>query len=156
MRHQNSTCLIAFAGILFLAGLMIAAPVLADNIATLRGGEINQEAAAPMLGKVVNKDLREVRNYPEQPPTIPHKIRGYQINLKANKCLSCHSRRGVGQSQAPMVSITHFMDRDGQTLSAVTPRRFFCTQCHVPQRDVKPLVANDFKDAETVIKEKGN
>ncbi|MBT3288836.1 MAG: hypothetical protein HN380_15920, partial [Victivallales bacterium] len=47
-------------------------------------------------------------------------------------------------SQAPMVSVTHFMDRDGQVLSSVTPRRYFCNQCHVPQLEVKPLVANDF------------
>jgi cytochrome c-type protein NapB len=32
-----------------------------------------------------------------------------------------------------MVSITHFMDRDGQFLASVSPRRFFCTECHVPQ-----------------------
>ena len=31
------------------------------------------------------------------------------------------------KSQAPMVSITHFMDRDGQFLASVSPRRFFCT-----------------------------
>jgi nitrate reductase cytochrome c-type subunit len=32
-----------------------------------------------------------------------------------------------------MVSITHFMDRDGQFLASVSPRRFFektCIDCH--------------------------
>ena len=48
---------------------------------------------------------------------------------------------GPRESQAPMVSITHFMDRDGQFLASVSPRRYFCTQCHVPQHDVKPPVA---------------
>ena len=164
MRHQNSTRLARFPawsaawfiGLLALATLTVSAAAVADSLATLRGNSINQEARAPMMGKQVNTDLRAVRNYPEQPPTIPHKTRGYAINLQANKCLSCHSRRAVGQSQAPMVSVTHFMDRDGQVLSSVTPRRYFCTQCHVPQLAVKPLVANDFVDADAVIKAKGN
>ena len=50
-----------------------------------------------------------------------------------------------------MVSVTHFMNREGQVLAAVTPRRFFCTQCHVPQADVQPPVGNDFEDVDTVI-----
>ena len=183
MRHQNSSRLerarpamrglAAFTGILALvvvavtvSAVSIAGPrsgtvetTEADALATLRGSAINMEQTPPRMGKEVNTDLRPVRNYPEQPPTIPHKTRGYKINLKVNKCLSCHSRRAVEQSQAPMVSVTHFMDRDGQVLASVTPRRYFCSQCHVPQLDAKPLVANDFVDADTVIqviRAKGN
>jgi cytochrome c-type protein NapB len=51
-----------------------------------------------------------------------------------------------------MVSITHFMDRDAQFRASISPRRYFCNQCHVPQRDVKPLVANEFVDIDTVLK----
>ena len=47
--------------------------------------------------------------------------------------------------------ITHFMDRDGQFLASVSPRRFFCTQCHVPQNMVKPPVDNDFVDIDTLL-----
>ncbi len=126
-------------------------PLAGEPIATLRGEALDINPKAPMMTKKVNSDIREVRNYPEQPPTIPHNIRGYQIDLKTNKCLSCHSRTGVGQSQAPMVSVTHFMDRDGQVLAAVTPRRFFCTQCHVPQHLSKPLVENQFIDADALL-----
>ena len=32
-------------------------------------------------------DKREVRNYPEQPPIIPHKIDGYIVDRNSNKCL---------------------------------------------------------------------
>jgi nitrate reductase cytochrome c-type subunit len=32
-----------------------------------------------------------VRNYPEQPPVIPHTTQGYQIDINGNKCLSCHA-----------------------------------------------------------------
>ncbi|NQV99116.1 MAG: nitrate reductase cytochrome c-type subunit [Rhodospirillales bacterium] len=122
--------------------------VAGEPITTLRAGALESNSPAPAMAKPINSDIREIRNFPEQPPTIPHNIRGYQIDLNTNKCLSCHSRKAVGQSQAPMVSVTHFMDRDGQVLSAVTPRRYFCTQCHVPQHDIKPLVENEFIDAD--------
>jgi nitrate reductase (cytochrome), electron transfer subunit len=45
-----------------------------------------------------------------------------------------------------MISVTHFMDRDGQVLADVTPRRYFCTACHVQQTDARPLVPNSFTD----------
>jgi len=135
--------------ILLAAGAALAA----DPVATLRGAELASEPAAPLMAGQSNTDLKQVRNYPEQPPTIPHKIRGYQIDLNSNKCMSCHSRRAVEQSQAPMVSVTHFMDRDGQVLASVTPRRYFCTQCHVPRHTVKPLVGNAFVDVDTVLKQ---
>ena len=123
-----------------------------DQMATLRGAEIATEPGAPTMPKVEDKDLKRARNYPEQPPTIPHKIRGYQVDLNTNRCMTCHSRVAVEQSQAPMVSVTHFMDRDGQVRAVVSPRRYFCLQCHVPQTDARPLVGNTFKDVDTVIK----
>jgi cytochrome c-type protein NapB len=53
-----------------------------------------------------------------------------------------------------MISITHFMDRNGQMLADVTPRRYFCTGCHVQQTDAKPLVGNTFEDMLIVGKKK--
>lgn len=50
-----------------------------------------------------------------------------------------------------MVSITHFMDRDGQFLASVSPRRYFCVQCHVPQSPVKPPIANRFVDIDALL-----
>jgi cytochrome c-type protein NapB len=43
------------------------------------------------------------------------------------------------------------MDRDGQFLASVSPRRFFCTECHVPQNMAKPPVTNDFIDIDTLL-----
>jgi cytochrome c-type protein NapB len=51
-----------------------------------------------------------------------------------------------------MISITHFMDRDGQTLATVTPRRYFCTQCHVTQADAPDLVENQFMPIEDILR----
>ena len=165
MRRQNRTRLnlaprwthVSLAGVFAVA--IVAAPILnvalaGEPIATLRGSEINQEPVAPKMPKQSKTELREVRNYPEQPPMIPHSIRNYNIDLNSNKCLNCHSRTAVGRSQAPMVSVTHFMNRDGQVLSSVTSRRYFCNQCHVMQLELEPLVGNTFIDADSVSKKR--
>ena len=112
---------------------------------------LNDEGAAPPMTPMRNTAEREMRNYPEQTPVIPHAIDGYQIDLNSNKCLTCHARARTGESQAPMVSITHFMDRDGQFLASISPRRFFCTECHVPQNVTNPPVSNDFVDIDTML-----
>lgn len=140
--------------LLLAVGLILAgAAVLAEGeLSTLRPtAPIDQEAEAEPIPDVINSDMRQVRNYPDQPPLIPHKIDNYQIDLDANKCLTCHSRTAVELSQAPMISVTHFMNREGQTLATVSPRRYFCTQCHVVQHDVKPLVVNNFVDVDSVL-----
>jgi cytochrome c-type protein NapB len=136
--------------LLLLALLMPAGFVFAAD-GTDAATPIPQQGPAPVLAPERNTDQREVRNYPEQPPVIPHKIEDYTIDLRSNKCLSCHARARTGESQAPMVSITHFMDRDGQFRASVTPRRYFCTQCHVPQRDVSDVVKNGFVDSDSLI-----
>lgn len=125
------------------------------HVATLRG-EVNIDAQATpsAIANTVNKDIKQGRNYPMQPPVIPHKIRNYEVNLNSNKCMSCHSRKRTEESQAPMVSVTHYMDRDGNFLAEISPRRYFCNQCHAPQKDVKPLVENNFIDMHTLMKSK--
>ena len=141
---------------LLAAALVAATAGLAQDggLATLRQGTpLDVSAPPPPIPSVVNSDIRQVRSWPEQPPVIPHQIDNYQIDLNVNKCLSCHSRTAVEVSQAPMVSVTHFQNREGQVLAAVTPRRFFCTTCHVPQMDVQPVVGNSFEDVDTVIQQ---
>lgn len=130
--------------------------VLAQSFSALRGSTpLNEEGAPPPMAPQVNTSVRESRSYPEQPPVIPHSIEGYEVSLRANKCLSCHARTRIQESQAPMISVTHFFDRDGQTLASVSPRRYFCTECHVPQHNVRPPVENGFVDIDTLLKMKG-
>ena len=141
--------------ILALAIMLAAAStsLLAQTISSgLRGSTpLNEEGPAAPMTPQRNTAERETRNYPEQPPVIPHSIDGYQIDINGNKCLSCHARARTAESLAPMVSITHFMDRDGQFLASVSPRRFFCTECHVPQHVVTPPVTNDFIDIDALF-----
>jgi len=125
------------------------------DIASLRMLAIDQEPAAPRMANSIDNGKRPVREYPMQAPTIPHRIDNYQVNLNANKCLSCHSRQRTRESMAPMVSITHFEDREGNVLAEISPRRYFCDQCHVVQTDAEPLVGNSFMDVDAVMKQSG-
>ena len=140
--------------LLTIAALIaLGSTALADTqVATLRGpNALDEIGPADAIPRVVNTDVRQVRNYPEQPPVIPHKIDGYQIDINYNQCMTCHSRAAIEVSQAPMISITHFMSRDGQFLATASPRRYFCTQCHVTQSDTRPLVENTFVDVDQVL-----
>ena len=137
--------------ILFLAcvALSAAAQVSDGHPKGLRGiAPLDTEAISPLMPRMVNDDIRKGRAFAMQPPVIPHQIENYQVDKNFNKCMSCHGRDRVPDSQAPMVSVTHFMDRDNNFRSEISPRRYFCTQCHVAQMDVKVPVENTFIDAE--------
>ena len=113
---------------------------------------IADEPKPPALGNPENKDVRRERSYSMQPPTIPHKIDNYQVDRNVNMCLNCHSRGRAPLTQAIAVSVSHYMDRDGNFLAEISPRRYFCEQCHVVQFDARPLVENRFEEVEDVIR----
>lgn len=126
-----------------------------NTVATLRNHtNIDEQKEPNRIPKVANTDVKQTRNYPMQPPVIPHTTRNYEVNTLNNKCMSCHSRQRTEESQAPMVSVTHFMNRDGNFLAEISPRRYFCNQCHVTQVDAKPLVENTFIDMHSLMKKK--
>jgi cytochrome c-type protein NapB len=116
-----------------------------------RGADLRVEPEAMPLARVENTDIKRERAYPMQPPTIPHAIDGYQVDQHANRCMLCHGQANSAQFQAPPVSVTHYMDRDGQVLAEISPRRYFCVQCHVVQTDAQPLVANRFSGADEIL-----
>ncbi len=91
-------------------------------------------------------------DYIYQPPLIPHNIRGYEVTLNANKCLACHSWKNAKEMGATKISVTHFVNREDAVLADVSPRRYFCLQCHVPQANAKPLVENDFERVDSLRK----
>ncbi len=137
--------------VLLGAVLVAATQALASHVQSLRGDtDLTDEATAPEV-QYYNKDGQPIdRNYVQQPPLIPHKIDGYRITIKHNKCLSCHSWKNYKSKNATKISQTHFESRDGFVLANVSARRYFCTQCHVPQTNAKPLVENEFKPVEVL------
>ena len=132
-----------------LAAVLALAATLASGepiIDAMRGATpIMQKTQPPRLTNEVNDDVRQPRNFALQPPVIPHRVNGYQIDKNFNKCLDCHAHTKTEFSQAVPVSLTHFVNRDGQRLGQVSTRRYFCLQCHVPQEAAKPLVGNSFQ-----------
>jgi nitrate reductase (cytochrome), electron transfer subunit len=140
--------------ILLAAGLgILGFAALAADAPRLTGPpSVVEPAPAPPLARpLITEGRRPMRNYPEQPPIIPHSIEGHQVTLQANRCLTCHRRQFTEVTGAPMISVTHYTDRDGQVLADVAPRRYFCTQCHVTQTDAQPLVENIFIDMNDLV-----
>jgi len=126
------------------------------------------------------------RSYVNAPPLVPHSVEGLlPITRKSNQCLSCHMpdvAKGVGATPIPKSHFTDFRPKtkiakdgsvvkEGKTiknssdiktvahsLKTLSMARFNCSQCHVPQANVKPLVKNNFRPdfTDKKLKEKSN
>lgn len=140
-------------GLLVWALLGNSTQVMAEHegLTSLRGQvPLEEEAKAPPARKWIKDDEIKPRDYVQQPPLIPHSIKGYKINVKFNKCLTCHSWANYREAGATKISQTHFADRENNVLANVAPRRYFCTQCHVPQANARPLVENTFQPLKSI------
>ncbi len=124
-------------------------------------------APAPGAAKTIE------RSYENAPPLIPHSVDGLlPITIKNNACLGCHMPAAAKSVGATPIPESHFTDfrpttaikngkviKDGKAvqngtdvtiakfkkLKKLNPARYNCSQCHVPQANVKPLVKNNFK-----------
>ena len=101
------------------------------------------------------------RSYENAPPLIPHSVDGFlPITRSNNACLGCHMPNVAKSMGATPLPPTHFKDFFAQTKESlkkykaskvhknkddIAPQRFNCSQCHVPQANVDPLVENRFK-----------
>jgi len=110
---------------------------------------------APGMSKIFD------RSYENAPPLIPHSVDGMlPITIKNNACTSCHMPAVAKSVNATPIPPTHFKDFFAETKedlkkykgskvhqdeSDIAPQRFNCSQCHVPQANVKPLVKNRFQ-----------
>ncbi|WP_299893195.1 nitrate reductase cytochrome c-type subunit [uncultured Ruegeria sp.] len=140
MNKPILTGVVALIPVVFLSGFVLAqsAPVQ-----TLRGAEVDEPIPLDQIHK--NVEGRMQRNYRQQPPLVPHSIEQYQIDVRTNQCLSCHDWTKAGERNAPTLSMTHYLDRDGNELDHIAGTRYFCNQCHVPQADAPALVDNVFE-----------
>ena len=137
--------------IFILLGMALLVPA-GQALESLRGDQpLNDESKLPVPKKWQRDQPPIHRDFVQQPPLVPHTIEGYLIDTKSNKCLSCHSWANYKDKGATKISLTHFTDRDGNDLANISARRYFCTQCHVPQVDAKPLVDNTFKPVKSIM-----
>ena len=92
------------------------------------------------------------RAYPGAPPQIPHNIELMTpVTAAVNYCLSCHgSSAELSQplkgkpTPIPLSHYTDLRNPSDQAVKELVGARYVCTQCHVPQADVVPLVKNKF------------
>ncbi|WP_170754180.1 nitrate reductase cytochrome c-type subunit [Ruegeria lacuscaerulensis] len=113
------------------------------QVEALRGAEVDEPVPLDQVHRTIEGRMQ--RNYRQQPPLIPHSIDQYQIDLRTNQCLSCHDWTKAGERNAPTLSMTHYLDREGRELDQIAGTRYFCNQCHVPQADTPALVDNVFE-----------
>ncbi|PCI41614.1 MAG: ferredoxin [Rhodospirillaceae bacterium] len=147
MKTILTTTLKGLALAAILTGGSVSAWALDGELHSLRGMTTLQENAdaADLNNKLVGE--RFEKNYRQQPPLVPHAISSYQIDIRVNQCIACHDWPQNVSAGAPKISETHYIGRDGNNLNKVASRRWFCTQCHVPQDDVKALVPNTFESS---------
>ena len=140
---------IAMAAIMVGIGfaLVPSLEAAAQDVVSLRGATALDEAGPVPEFRKQNVGKPFGRAYRQQPPLIPHPIAKYQINRKVNQCLRCHDWPYSAEEGAPKVSETHYFNRAGVALDIVSPTRWFCTQCHVPQTQTRTLIRNKFKSA---------
>jgi cytochrome c-type protein NapB len=114
-----------------------------EKVESLRGAEPIAEQSLQVEDKSQKVEEESLpRTFVHQPPLIPHSIDDLSISLDANDCLDCH---GEEDADAPRPHASHYSDRAGKELGEISKRWHFCTQCHVRQAAVKPLIINTFK-----------
>ena len=142
------------------------APVHTENVIKLQ--KVTYVKAAPGQAKTYE------RSYVNAPPLIPHSVEGLvPITKNNNACLGCHMPSVAASVHATPIPKSHFIDfrptevikngklvKEGKIVAKVNggandvyaehmkklyPGRYNCTQCHVVQANVKPLVGNNFK-----------
>ena len=131
-----------------LVAAVFAVQGFAGGVTSLRGDvDLTKTNSAPSTGRLVTKQGGIERTFEQQPPLIPHKMDKSEINLKVNGCMKCHSKENFEKEKAPEIGETHYKDAEGKVLDTISMRRYFCTQCHVPQIKSDALVDNTFKSA---------
>ncbi len=142
------------------------APVHTES--TIKLQNVTYSKAAPGQAKTYE------RSYVNAPPLIPHSVEGLvPITKKNNACLGCHLPSVAPSVHATAIPKSHFINfrpkeiikngklvKEGKVVAKVNggandvyaqhtnklyPGRYNCTQCHVVQANVKPLVTNNFK-----------
>ncbi|WP_428087020.1 nitrate reductase cytochrome c-type subunit [Candidatus Thioglobus sp.] len=130
------------------AFMLANVPITSEDIASLRGvHSLRNLSATPSKNKVIKNGDYDV-SFDSQPPLVPHKSEYMRITLTDNRCLSCHSNANYKEEESAKMPSSHFKTRTGERLKKVSPRRYFCKQCHVSQVDAEPLIENTYENTD--------
>ncbi len=124
-------------------------------------------AEMPQYSKAAAGTAEKIdRAFENAPPLIPHMIDGFlPIKKDNNICLSCHmpdKAEAVGATAIPATHFTNYRPaviksgdkykvdaKEGEVvehkLNKLSPARFNCSQCHVPQANVTVDIKNTFE-----------
>ncbi|MBL8199306.1 MAG: nitrate reductase cytochrome c-type subunit [Chromatiales bacterium] len=144
-----------------LSGWIAVAKAADEPVQSLRGADTAAQDQAPvekeLLGKRPGRQELVVRTFAEQPPLIPHALQNFdEITLEDNQCLECHAAENYKSKAAPMIGESHLLSGANVPANSLDHRRWFCTQCHVPQHDATPLVDNDFLASKPMPEQKAD
>jgi len=120
---------------------------------SMRGADVMTADKAPALKQYSEKTPGVgtpqliARNYPTQPPMVPHNIEKYvPLTVEENACMDCHQTAEIRGQKIPQIGVSHFSKtvkaKDGKPVLEMS--RFQCDTCHVPQADAPPLVESRF------------
>jgi len=104
------------------------------------------EGFFPTEGPGTGKTVERV--FDNSPPVIPHDTANMlPITSADNACVGCHMPVAAKDIGATPISKTHLTDpRTGKDLKGkLSGSRYNCTQCHVTQAEIPPIVKNSFK-----------
>ncbi|MCF6364593.1 MAG: nitrate reductase cytochrome c-type subunit [Bacteroidales bacterium] len=142
-----------------------------QNGTSFRKGDLFSEdfslgEKAVVTANAPGKNEREERAFENAPPLIPHKVEGFfPITQKNNICLSCHmpdKAEAVGSTPLPASHFTNYRpeivksgnryQESNKSLTVakdlngkLSPARYNCEQCHVPQTNARLDVRNLFE-----------
>lgn len=117
------------------------------SVHSLRGGnKVDNESEEFPNRRIMVVDGGIEVTFGDQPPMVPHNIDKDRISLQENTCLKCHSKEASKLDAGPKPTPSHFRGRDGKKGKKIVAGRYFCTQCHMPQANIKPLIKNNFTD----------
>ena len=152
IHYSLTATLLAVAAILLVASCA-GTQEIRVNVQGLRPNQLTEQDLVPAMTEYVGKTPGEqeklARSFEQQPPLIPHKIDGYRIDLKGNRCLECHEKPFYKEENAPKIGDSHYKDREGKVLDKISMGRYNCNLCHVPQVNAQPLVSNTFQSIKT-------
>jgi cytochrome c-type protein NapB len=135
------------------AAMVVAGPAAADD-------PIPDDALGLSRTSVFDTPVPEAYDYEgsasridlqtsRQAPVIPHEMRAYEsITTGRNRCLRCHMEPALIGTEIPAGEATpmpadHYLQLgDDENTAKVSGSRWVCTQCHVGQVNVAPLVDN--------------
>lgn len=149
---KKTCCLLATA--LLYTTVQAAPPVEAASLGLSKTG-VSESPASEKFS--YSKDFPGTskllpRAYLNAPPQIPHNIEPFlPVTAKNNSCKMCHHNPAMMgkkvKGQATAIPVSHYTDQrhtPGVVSKELIGARYVCTQCHVPQANVKPLVENTF------------